>query len=362
MGCSILSEGFASDPSRRQTTLRKCHERSTVGVARPVRRLRLRSERGGRGRFGAASSDPEGVRTLLHRGDDDERAARGVPGLLRGARAPARGGALADPARGGSDDALHHRRHAAVQAVLPADEGAAEQPRGQRSALPARRGQGQRPRRGGAHRPPLLLLRDDGQLLVRRLLQGRGRRLRVGLGHSGARPRAGAPLGDRPRGRSGAGARRGHRRDRGLAAGRHPERAHRPARQGQLLAGGRDGPVRSVHRDLLRPRRGVRLRRPELRAGSLRPDHGDLQPRLHGVRPPAGKRARAAADAERRHRQRHRADRVRAAGRQLGLRHRRLPGDHGLDRARVGRRLSRQRRLTARAPRARRSWARRHAS
>ena len=62
----------------------------------------------------------------VRRGDDDERAARGVSALLRGARSSARARALADPARGGPDDALHHRRDAAVQAVLPAHEGAAE--------------------------------------------------------------------------------------------------------------------------------------------------------------------------------------------------------------------------------------------
>ena len=39
---------------------------------------------------------------------------------------------------------------------------------------------------------------------------------------------------------------------------------------------------------------------------------------------------------------------------ELGLRHRRLPADHGLDRARVGRRLRRQRGVAAGAPRARR--------
>ena len=114
--------------------------------------------------------------------------------LLRGARAPARARALADPAGGRPVDALHHRRHAAVQAVLPAHEGAAVEPRRQRPAVPARRREGQRPRRGRAHRAALLLLRDDGQLLVRRLLQGRGGRLRVGLGdrRPGARAASGS--------------------------------------------------------------------------------------------------------------------------------------------------------------------------
>ena len=189
--------------------------------------------------------------------------------------------------------------------------------RRERSAVPARGREGQRPRRGRPHRTALLLLRDDGQLLVRRLLQGRGRRLRVGLGHPGARARAGAALGDRARGRPAARARRGHRRDRGVAARRHPARADRPAREGQLLAGRRDGAVRAVLEIFYDRGEALRLRRPELRAGPLRPDHGDLQPRLHGVRPAARQRACAAPDAERRHRQRHRADRLRAPGRRV---------------------------------------------
>ena len=60
-------------------------------------------------------------RAVLHcRGRaHDRRASRGVPALLRGARPPARPLALADPARRRPLDALHRRRHAAVQEVLP---------------------------------------------------------------------------------------------------------------------------------------------------------------------------------------------------------------------------------------------------
>ena len=96
------------------------------------------------------------------------------------------------------------------------------------------------------------------------------------------------------------------------------------------------GPVRALLGDLLRPRRRARLRPRRLPPGlRVRPLHGVLQPRLHGVRPAAGQRARAAADPERRHRPRPRARRVPAPGRRLGLRHRRLPADHGLGRGRV---------------------------
>ena len=73
--------------------------------------------------------------------------------------------------------------------------------------------------------------------------------------------RPGAALGDRPRGRPGARPRRGHRRDRGVEARRDPGRPDRAARQGQLLAGGRDRPLRPLLRDLPRPRPRARLRR-----------------------------------------------------------------------------------------------------
>ena len=99
------------------------------------------------------------------------------------------------------------------------------------------------------------------------------------------------------------GARRGHGRDRGVEAGRDPARADRAPRQGQLLAGGRDRALRAVLGDLLRPRARARLRPRRLPARlRVRPLHGVLQPRLHGVRPAPGQRARAAADPERRHR------------------------------------------------------------
>ena len=171
---------------------------------------------------------------------NDRRIARGVSGVLRGTRAPPRAVAFADSARGRPDDALRRRRDAAVQAVLPRTKEPPVEPGRQRAEMPPRGRQGHRPRRRRPHRAPLLVLRDARQLLVRRLLQGRGRRLRLGLRDEGDAARAGAPLGDRQRGRSAARARRGRHRDRRLGARRHPARADRAARQGQLLAGGRD--------------------------------------------------------------------------------------------------------------------------
>ena len=54
-------------------------------------------------------------------------------------------------------------------------------------ALRARRRQAQRPRERGLHRPPSHLLRDAGQLLLRRLLQEGRDPLRLGLRHRHAR-------------------------------------------------------------------------------------------------------------------------------------------------------------------------------
>ena len=60
-------------------------------------------------------------------------------------------------------------------------------PGGVGAALRAGRGQAQRPRRHRALAAPPQLLRDAGQLQLRRLLQGRGHRLGLGVRHRGAR-------------------------------------------------------------------------------------------------------------------------------------------------------------------------------
>ena len=144
-----------------------------------------------------------------------------------------------------------------------------------------------------------------GQLLLRRLLQGRRDRARLEAGHRQPvrrrlrlRPRAhlGHRLQDRRRG------------DRAVAQDRRPARRAHPAprRRGQLLGHGRARSRRSLLGDLLRPRPGVRQgRRPGRRRGPL---PGDLEPRLHAGRarravpeegPPADRRA---AGEEHRHR------------------------------------------------------------
>ncbi len=113
--------------------------------------------------------------------------------------------------------------------------------------VPARLRQAQRPRERGAEPAPSHLLRDARQLLVRRLLQGRGDRAGVGAGDQGLAASTGASLRHRLRG--------GRRGVRAVAQDREPARvAHRALRQeGQLLGDGRDRSLRAVQRDLHRP-------------------------------------------------------------------------------------------------------------
>ena len=175
------------------------------------------------------------------------------------------------------------------------------------------------------------------------VLQGGRDRLRLGVrlrSHEG-RPRQ--VLGHGLRRRSGARARRGRGGGAPLGGEGPAPGAHRPARPlAQLLVGRRPGPLRAGHRALLRPRRGDRLRPPDLRAGlRVRTLPRVLEPRLHGVRAARGRLGHAASEAERRHRHGPRAGRDDPAGGDRDLRHRRLPGDHELDRRGERRRVRR---------------------
>ena len=110
----------------------------------------------------------------------------------------------------------------------------------------ASRRETQRSRRGRPHLPPPHLLRDDGQLQFRRLLQGRRVRLGLGVLHRGARARRRPALGHgaphrRRRGRHLAGP--------GRAAGRSDPAA---GRRRQLVAHGRHRSQRPVLGALLR--------------------------------------------------------------------------------------------------------------
>ena len=173
----------------------------------------------------------------------------------------------------------HDRGNATVQALLPGP-GPAAAPAAH--LLPEVLSH-DRHRRGRQHRPPPHLLRDARQLLVRRLLQGGSDRVRVGAVHAGVRPRSGADLDHRVRGRSRARPRPRRGGDRALARDRRAGRAHRPAAPlGELLAGRADGPVRAVLGALHRP--GARLRG---RGRTPRRRHRALprvlEPRVHAV-------------------------------------------------------------------------------
>ena len=163
-------------------------------------------------------------------------------------------------------------------------------------------------------------------------------------------------MGERFRRRPGPRDRGGRGRRRSLDAQGPPARADRAVSPlGELLGPGRrDGPVRPVLRAPLRPRRRARLRAGRLRAElrALRPVHRVLEPRLHGVRPRCRRLGDPAPEAEHRHGDGARALRDARPGGGLDLRHRRVPADHGLDRARVGRPLRRLARGDESTPRA----------
>ncbi len=138
-----------------------------------------------------------GFHALRH---DLRRDPPRVHRLLRGARASGRAVGFARAVRARSVGAADDRRHAAVQAVLPRPGRAPESASDDDPALLPRR----RHRRRRLDRAAHDVLPDDGQLLVRRLLQ-------AGCGGDGLRaldralrPRSRAHLGDRLRGRRAA--------------------------------------------------------------------------------------------------------------------------------------------------------------
>ena len=92
-----------------------------------------------------------------------------------------------DPAR--PDGAVHVAGMVPFKPVLPRRGGAAVHAGDLGAEVRAGRRQAQRPRRRRPHQPPPHLLRDAGQLQLRRLLQGRGDPVGVGVRHRGARPR-----------------------------------------------------------------------------------------------------------------------------------------------------------------------------
>ncbi len=122
------------------------------------------------------------------------------------------------------EPAVRQRRHGALQALLPRPGDAALPARGQRAEVRAHaRHRGRRQDHPARH-----VLRDVRQLLLRRLLQGRRDRARLGPGHQvpgrrRLRPRGEPAVAERLRRRPGGG--------RALAQG------HRPAREPDRQAG-----------------------------------------------------------------------------------------------------------------------------
>ena len=107
--------------------------------------------------------------------------------------------------------------------------------------------------------------------------------------------------------------------------GRCPQRPHlRHGHERQLLADGRHRPLRPLQRNPLRHgHRRQRCRTHRLQVPlRVRPLRRNLEPGLHAVRQVGGRQVQSAAQAVHRYRRRPRARDVRAAGRDLELRHR----------------------------------------
>ncbi len=126
---------------------------------------------------------------------------------------------------------------------------------------------------------------------------------------------------------------------------------HHPRQQArQLLGDGRDGSLRPLLRDPLRPaRRGGDRRMPGPRDGQYGPSPGDrdMEPGVHAVQPQGQRFARTAAGAQRRYGHGLRASVHDSPGQEIELRHRRVPardrthrgdGRQALRRRREGRR------------------------
>ena len=184
-------------------------------------------------------------------GYEKPRTSRVVCRLFCLAGAQARGACELDPGRD-VDDALHDRRHGAIRpGVLGRDPGAGAA-RCYRTAVFARCGRKKRHRKRRAHGTSRHVPRDARQFQLRRLLQTRSNCVRVGIHHAGPQARQRSLVRDRAsqrrRGAGDLGA-----RDRLVA------RSHHALGRGQLLDDGADWSVRTVHRDLLRHRTGIRI-------------------------------------------------------------------------------------------------------
>ena len=118
-------------------------------------------------------------RVHSNRHNDLERDSRVVSRVFRAERPSRRAQLVARPARR-SVAALHQRRDEPVQGRVPRQRAARLQARGELPEVHARQRQAQRPRERRTVAEPSHVLPDARQLLVRRLLQERGDRVRLG--------------------------------------------------------------------------------------------------------------------------------------------------------------------------------------
>ena len=331
LGARMLRDDVAQAQAEKETELRERYGLAPHGLPswpQPADRPR------------PAATENWKAPTDGHLGDSAE-----VRGSLRAGRARRRAVGVVDPRR--PDAALRGRGDGAVQALLPRPGDGAVRPRGERAEVrPHARHRGRRQDHAARH-----VLRDVRQLLVRRLLQGRRDRARLGPGdrvpgRRRLRPRGEPDLPEHLRGRP----RGGVPLEQGDGRARRPDH---PARQeGELLVHGRARAGWSVLGDPLRPRGGVRAG-PRLRPQGRGPLPRDLEPRLHAGRAQRGavegglRHRGLAAEEEHRHGHGPGAGRLPAAGRRQHVRDRRdVPGDRegrGADRPEV-RRVARERR------------------
>ena len=294
---------------------------------------------------------PPGRRRPRHRPSKGKAATdghRGDPPTVRRALRAARphGRAVGVAAARRPEPAVRQRRHGAVQALLPRPGDAAVRPRGQRAEVRAH------PRHRGRRQdhPARHVLRDVRQLLLRRLLQGRRHRARLGPGH---------PADRRRRLRAARGQALPQRLRRRRRGGRALEEGHRAARRP-------DRPARARRRTTGRwacPGRAARARRSSSTAARRTAPTATSAPRTatwssgtsSSCRTSSARSAAKedfdivglAAEEEHRHRHGPRAGRVPAPGQGEHVRDRRhVPGDRagrGAHRPPVRRRPRRRR-------------------
>ena len=157
--------------------------------------------------------------------------------------------------------AVHQRRDEPVHPLLPGRGAPPYRAGHHRAEVRADPGQARRHRPHRPDHPPPHLLRDAGQLQLRRLLQGRGHRLGLGAAHRGRWASTATACGPPSTPTTTRPTTSGVTQS---AAGRsYP--AHG---RGQLLGDGRHRPLRAVLGDLLRPGRPRSDRRAARRGGA----------------------------------------------------------------------------------------------